>query len=228
MFCPKTLIMLCSQASLFNLMQSKPNRMKILLSIYLTLLLLISCTGHKQSPNDGTKLLDYRYFTIRVPQAWKSVNAKGIDSYVGEIHIDTNTVISFDLGWYSNDLSKGSEDYIIQNDSLIVLEKSPIPGVTKPREDYRGKPDSSVLAAVTVNQKQYVTIDGHKAKLITPTHIGTGTTGLYIDSLWNAGSSNDRFQINGQNLTAKQQQVISAIKTLKFYQHPDKRKEDDE
>jgi hypothetical protein len=44
---------------------------------------------------------------------------------------------------------------------------------------------------------------------------------MYIDSLWNAGSNKDKFQINGENLTLKQQQqLIAAIKTLKFYQHP--------
>jgi hypothetical protein len=203
--------------------------MKTLLLLYLTIVLLISCTGSKQSRNEGTKLIDYGYFTIRVPQEWKRVDAKGIDSFVGEIHIDSNTVITFDLGWYANDLSEGSEDYVVRNDSLIVLEKSPIPGAIKPREDYRGKPDSSTLATVTVNQKQYITIDGYKAKLVTPTHTGKGMTGLYIENLWNAGSSNDRFQINGQNLTLKQQQqLITAIKTLKFFEHPDKRKKDND
>lgn len=187
-------------------------------------ILLASCTGNKQS-NDGTKLLDYKYFTIRVPKSWKRVDAKGIDSYVGEIHIDSNTIITFDLGWYSNDLVEGSEDYIIRHDSLIVLKKSPIPNVTKLREDYRGKPDSGSIAALTVNQKRWITIDGYKAKFITPTHIDKGTTGIYIDSLWNAGSNTDKFQMNGQNLTLKQQQqLIAAIKTLKFCQHPHKRK----
>ena len=203
--------------------------MKILLLLWFTIPLLVSCIGNEPSGNDGTKLLDYGYFTIRVPQEWKRVNAKGIDSYVGEIHIDANTVINFDLGWYSNDLSEGSEDYVVRNDSLIVLEKSPIPGATKPREDYRGKPDSSTLATVTVNQKQYITVDGYKAKIVTPTRTGKGMTGLYVENLWNAGNSNDRFQINGQNLTAKQQkQLIEAIKTLKFYEHPDKRNKDND
>ncbi len=204
---------------------SKPHRMKPPFYVCLILLLLTSCTGRKPSATNGTQLLDYGYFTIRVPQEWKRVDVKGIDSFVGEIHIDTNTVITFDLGWYANDLSKGSEDYIVRNDSLIVLEKSPIPGAVKPREDYRGTPDSSRLASLIVNQKQYITIDGFKAKLVTPRHTGKGMTGLYIASLWNAGSNDDRFQINGQNLNAKQQQqLITAIKTLKFYQHPDKRK----
>lgn len=198
--------------------------MKLSFCLCLSLLLLTSCSGGKPSATDGTKLLDYGYFTIRVPQEWKRVDVKGIDSFVGEIHIDTNTVITFDLGWYANDLSEGSEDFIVRNDSLIVLEKSPIPGVVKPREDYRGEPDSSNLASVTVNQKQHINIDGFKAKLVTPRHTGKGMTGLFIARLWNAGSSDDRFQINGQNLNAKQQQqLITAIKTLKFYQHPDKR-----
>jgi hypothetical protein len=183
-------------------------------------ILLASCTGNKQS-NDGTKLLDYKYFTIRVPKSWKRVDAKGIDSYLGEIHIDSNTIINFDLGWYSNNLVEGSEDYVIRHDSLFVLRELPISLSNQIREDYRGKPDSSSIAVITVNRKQWITIDGYKAKLITPTHAGKGTTGIYIDSLWNAGSDTDKFQMNGQNLTLKQQQqLIAAIKTLKFYQHP--------
>jgi hypothetical protein len=84
--------------------------MKVKLFLWFALpILLLSCNSNKKS-DDGTKLLDYKYFTIRVPQSWKGIDAKGIDSYVGEIHIDTSTVISFDLGWYSNSLVEGSED----------------------------------------------------------------------------------------------------------------------
>ncbi|MBS7565768.1 hypothetical protein KHS38_15270 [Mucilaginibacter sp. Bleaf8] len=93
--------------------------------------------------------------------------------------------------------------------------------------DYRGIPSSSNLAPITINKKQWIVVDGYKAKLVTPTHTGKGTTGIFIDSLWNAGSDTDKFQINGENLTPKQQQqLIAAIRTLKFYQHPNKRKQD--
>jgi hypothetical protein len=99
--------------------------MKVQLVLWLTVLIVLaSCTGKKQS-NDGTKLLDYKYFTIRVPKSWKRVDAKGIDSYVGEIHIDSNTIINFDLGWYSNNLVEGSEDYVIRHDSILCLESCP-------------------------------------------------------------------------------------------------------
>lgn len=36
-----------------------------------------------------------------VPKIWESVNAQGIDSYVGLIVIDKHDTLSFDLGWYS-------------------------------------------------------------------------------------------------------------------------------
>jgi hypothetical protein len=186
-------------------------------------ILLLSCTSDKQT-NDGTKLLNYGYFTIRVPKSWKRVDAKGIDSYVGEIHVDTGTVVSFDLGWYSNSLSEGSEDYIIRHDSLLVRRSLPRAlGSVSRVLDYRGIPSSSNIAPLTINKKQWIVVDGYKAKLVTPTHTGKGTTGIFIDSLWNAGSDTDKFQINGENLTLKQQQqLIAAIKTLKFYQHPSK------
>lgn len=197
--------------------------MKVQPLLWLTVLIVLaSCTGNNQS-SDDTKLLDYKYFTIRVPKQWEVLDSGREDSFVGNISIDRNTVINFDLGWYSNDLSEGSEDYIIRNDSLIVLRKSPIPHAVRPIVDYRGKPDSNSIAALTINKKRWITIDGYKAKLITPTHIGKGTTGIYIDNLWNAGGDTDKFQINGQNLTlTQQQQLIAAFKTLKFYQHPSK------
>jgi hypothetical protein len=67
-------------------------------------------------------------------------------------------------------------------------------------EDYKVKPDSNSITTLTINKKQWIAIDGCKIKLITPTHIGNGPKGIYINSLWNAGISNDRFQMNGQIL----------------------------
>lgn len=186
--------------------------------------ILMSCQSKSSNTNSKTKLLDYKYFTMRVPKEWKALEAESEDSYVGNIAIDSNTFVNFDLGWYSNQLDEGSEDYSVRHDSLIVKRELPVKVNGKNYTyDYRGKPDSSIIAPLTINRKQWITIDGYKAKLVTPVRTGNGTTGVYIDSLWKAGDSNDRFQINGQNLTLKQQQqLIAAMKTLKFYQHPSK------
>jgi hypothetical protein len=200
--------------------------MKVQLLLWLTVLIaLASCTGNKQS-NDGTKLLDYKHFTIRVPKSWKRVDAKGIDSYVGEIHIDSNTIINFDLGWYSNSLSEGRSTtyYSVESGKVYVPDSSIKQNLEDPTHwKYYGKADSSTLEKLKRERIAWLNISNYRAKLITPKRIGLGTTGIYIDSLWNAGNSNDRFQMNGKNLTlTQQQQFIKAIKTLKFYQHPSK------
>lgn len=197
---------------------------------FATALSFISCNYHTVKRDDGTRLLDYNYFTIRVPQNWKRMDVKGMDSYIGEIQIDVNTKISFDLGWYSNSLDEGAQDFLIRHDSLFVKRTLPV-CVSRVNYvfDYRGKLDSANIAPLRINKKQWLQIDGYRAKLITPRQPGKGTTGIYIDSLWKAGDANDKFQLSGHNLTLKQQQqLLAAVKTLKFYQHPEKRKKTDE
>ena len=68
----------------------------------------------------------------------------------------------------------------------------------------------------------FTTVNGKKAKLISPKVVGHGLTGIYIDSLWVDGPSKsaqgiDRFQLNGQNLSSvHQDQFLKAIQTMKF------------
>ncbi len=189
------------------------------------LLFIVGCKPHSQE-GDRTQLLDYKYFTIRVPKAWKRVNVRGVDSFVSELQIDQQHRIGFDLGWYSNPLDEGSEDYFVRHDSLFVARM--LPEKVEGKDcvfNYKGKPDNSNIAPLQINQKQWLQVDGYKAKLIIPKQIGKGTTGVYIDSLWGTGDMRVRFELDGFNLNAnQQQQLVAAIKTLKFFQHPDKRK----
>ena len=89
---------------------------------------------------------------------------------------------------------------------------------------YFGPANTSTLEKVRLSKVQHLIVDHYIAKLVTPKKTGTGTTGIYIDSLWKAGDHPDGFVMSSTNLTFKQQQqLVEAIKTLKFYQHPDKR-----
>ncbi|TKC09686.1 hypothetical protein [Pedobacter frigoris] len=64
---------------------------------------------------------------------------------------------------------------------------------------------------------EYLTIDNKKAKIVRPKISGKGMTGVYIESLGDSYGDRDRFQLNGQNLTsANEQLLIKALKTLKF------------
>ncbi|EHQ27559.1 hypothetical protein [Mucilaginibacter paludis] len=188
--------------------------------------LFVAC--HQSPPGewaDGTKLLNYGYFTIEVPVSWQPVATKSIDSFTGEIHIDSSTVISFDFGWYSNSLDEDKEcdRYMIEKGDVYIADTT---GATREKKGtavwlYYGKADSTNLQKLRLSDVKYTTINNHKAKLVIAKKAGQGTTGVYFDSLWVAGSDKDRFQLNSYNLSKeKQQELLTAIKTLKFYKHP--------
>lgn len=167
---------------------------------------LISCSETKTASN--TKTLDFGLFTLDAPIEWTKINKRGIDSYVGRIAIDANDTLEFDLGWYSNDLTEyqevklaGKTYYISHYDTSYspVLVDS----VNK---------DKVVKSKVTFD-----TIDGRRAKVLSPIKPGVGTTGIYVDSLWQRGSDVDKFNLYGINLRpANEKAVLAAFKTLNF------------
>ena len=68
------------------------------------------------------------------------------------------------------------------------------------------------------NKRTFEIIDNKKATIIRPKKSGFGTTGIFIDSLWIAGSGVDRFQLNGHNLrTANEEALLKALRTIKFF-----------
>ena len=145
---------------------------------------MLSCTGKNQ--RDGKKLLDYGYFTILVPESWKQVNVKGIDSFVGEINIDSTTVINFDLGWYSNSLSEGRSTtyYSVESGNIYIPDITIKQNLKDPTHwKYFGKADSNKVEKLKREHTTWFNIGNYRAKLITPKRIGLGTTGVYIDSL---------------------------------------------
>ena len=60
----------------------------------------ISC----ETDNVEPKIVDFEKFTIQVPGTWNASNQQGYDSFVGQIEINDKEKITFDLGWYSNQL----------------------------------------------------------------------------------------------------------------------------
>jgi hypothetical protein len=62
-------------------------------------------------------------------------------------------------------------------------------------------------------------IDGRRAKIVTPITGNIGLTGIYFDSLWTNGSEKTKLNLYGTNLTTKNRLIfMDAIKTLKFYE----------
>lgn len=190
----------------------------------IVIILLANCKSNQFT--EDTKVLDYKYFTIRVPKSWKRIDVRGIDSYVGALQIDSKTQISFDMGWYCDTLGEGRRTtyYSIEGKNVYVPDSSVKQNLNSPNAcKYWGPADSGTIEKLRHNQIGYTIIDHYRAKLVTPKRVGLGTTGIYIDSLWKAGDYPDGFVLSGDNLTLKQQQqVLVAIKTLKFYEHPDK------
>ena len=133
--------------------------------------------------------MDFETFTIEVPKNWVAIKEKGIDSYVGRIAIDNRDTLSFDLGWYSNDL----------------------------KEEFSFGEDTAGLEKRLKSKRSEEIVDNKKAIIVKPKKTGIGITGIYIDSLWTAGSGIDKFQLNGHNLRPENERtLLNAIRTIKF------------
>jgi hypothetical protein len=171
---------------------------------------LISCS--EPITKGDTQILDFGAFTIETPNEWTIIKERGIDSYVGKIAIDEIDTLEFDLGWYSNDLTEYQE--IKMGDGKTYYISSYDTAYSPTLVDSVNK-DKVVKSNVI-----WDTIDGRRAKILSPIKPGTGTTGIYIDSLWQAGSDVDKFNLYGTNLKPQNENtVLAAFKTLKFHKN---------
>ncbi|QEL02981.1 MULTISPECIES: hypothetical protein [Olivibacter] len=160
-----------------------------------------------------TKTLNFESFSIEVPKTWEPVQAEGIDSYVGQIAIDKQDTLSFDLGFYSNSLEE----------SIVLIPKSSTRYFDK---RLLKEPYIHIVAEVDtsknpdefyVNNYSQFEVNGRTAKIVEPKQAGNGITGVYFDSLWAVGNNNVRFQLSGHDLKPENQKaVLEAVKTLKF------------
>ena len=180
----------------------------------LTAIIVIGLTVCNQStPKDDTQTLDFGSFTIETPKSWTAIKKHGVDSYVGSIAMDDNDTIGFDLGWYSNRLYEYDptilDSSMMANIDTLMVDTSEVIFV---KNRMKVDPDK-----YRKNNVLWDTIDGQKAKIVYPRIAGTGTTGVYIDSLWVSGSDVDRFNLYGKNLKPdNEQKVLQALRTLKF------------
>jgi hypothetical protein len=180
----------------------------------LTAIIVIGLFACNQSTLKGdTKTMDFGSFTIETPQAWKPIEQKGVDSYVGEIAIDSTDTLSFDLGWYSNKLYEYDQAFLDSSmiGSIDTNFVDPT-AVIFVKDRMRVDPDK-----YRKNNIKWDTIDGRKVKIVYPRQSGIGTTGVYIDSLWVSGSDVDRFNLYGENLKPEnEKKLLEALRTLKF------------
>jgi len=176
----------------------------------LLLFLLIGCADNK--PKSDKQTLDFGSFTIETPNGWTKIKAQGADSYVGRIAIDNIDTVDFDLGWYSNTLTE-PEPQIIERSMLRNMDVLDTTQFIIVASRKGIDPDKYKKNNVSSD-----TVDGRKAKIVFPRQSGIGTTGIYIDSLWQGGSDIDRFNLYGDNLKpANEKSFLQALKTLKFH-----------
>ena len=166
--------------------------------------LLVSCTQNDRQ----TQILDFGTFTIETPKGWKKIHQRSIDSQVGCIAIDTKDTLYFDLGWYSNDLNEFGE---IDIDGKKFYIDPSVNG------HHARIYDSSAKEELIKSDVSWTKIDNLNAKILSPIKSGIGTTGIYIDSLWERGADVDKFNLYGRNLSPKNERdALAAFKTLKF------------
>ena len=182
--------------------------------MWITLLLIFfaSCDNKRI---EATKTLDFGHFTMDVPASWEPIKDRGIDSAVGRIVIGDGDTLYFDLGWYSNSLKEVVEFKIENGDVYLISEEK-----STERSVYYesvGKADTVDINRFIKNKVSWTEVDKRRTKLIQPKTPGQGTTGIYIDSLWTAGSGIDKFQLHGKDLKpGNEERVLTAVKTIRF------------
>lgn len=176
--------------------------------------------GCSLSHSLDTKLIDYGSFTMEVPLNWKPLAVEFEDSAIGNIQIGKKSFISFDLGQYSNPLNEDDfgEYYKISDGNIYLVDKSST--LKNKKLNYFGKVDSINLEKVRRDKVEWIIIDGFKTKLLTPKKAGRGFVGVYIDSLSNDNGTKIKLMMSGYLTPTQQEEFMSAIKTLKFYNKP--------
>jgi hypothetical protein len=171
-------------------------------ALFLIAATLVGCKN--SAPKNAAHTLDFEAFTIETPVNWQKVNLRGIDSYVGEISIDSTNHLAFDYGRYSSHLSQF--DSVRIGGKLFYTDEFD----TAQKLTFY---DSADAGSDIVREN----IDGYGAKLIFPRVVGRGITGIYFDSIGRELGTNLRFNLYGHNLTGvNQKAALRAFRTIRF------------
>ncbi len=182
-------------------------------------LVLLCIDGCQSGKHVEMKTLSLGQFQITVPEDWEPVKENGIDSFVGRMALTDGDTVFFDLGWYSNSFEEENLPYTLDEKNVYLLDQRLVD--SSQVYVFYGTIDTVDLEKFHKNRTTWSTIDGRRAKIVQPRVSGDGMTGIYIDSVWQAGSGIDRFQMNGRNLTsANQEMLLAAFQTLRFVRTP--------
>lgn len=175
---------------------------------FLIAIMLIGCKSNP--PKKSTHILDFGTFTIETPANWQKYQLRGADSYVGGIQLDSGNRLEFDYGIYSWDLSQ--YDSMRIRDTLFYIDGF------APAQATNYLFDSAHAAGhVRLSHTERDTINGFRAKIVFPRHVGRGFTGVYFDSIGRSDTRNVRLSLCGDSLSAgNQKAAIEAFRTIKF------------
>lgn len=136
----------------------------------------------------------------------------GIDSKVGGISLSGKDTITYDLGFYSNDL----DEYIFfekHGDSVYVFDDYS----DSPIFEFKGSIEDLDKDPFYKNDVSWDKVGGFSAKIVQPKNSGIGVTGVYIDCLYQSEFGKVSFVISGRNLSPENEKLfLQAIKTITF------------
>ena len=103
--------------------------MKKVILVLIAGLTILSCNDEAEQ-----KTLDVERFTINIPSSWTLEQVQGYDSFVRQIKINEQEIISIDLGWYSSNLNVDN----LTHDIIIKTIDSKYAKIVKPKNFQRG------------------------------------------------------------------------------------------
>ncbi len=172
--------------------------------ILLLLFILVSCE------KESSKTIDFDTFIITVPNNWKKVDLKGVDSYTGGIKLNNKDTLFFDYGNNTAVIN----DVILVNDvkQFSIMKKE---GFTVENFIFSKTPKIDENQGVFHKEYyMYDTINGYIPKLKIPKEIGNGLTAICFDSI---NIKKERLYLYAKDLdTLEQFQLLKAFKTIRI------------
>jgi len=183
--------------------------------IILAFLLTVSCRERTG---------DFGAFSLKIPSSWQYIPQKGIDSYVGLIAIDSKDTLFFDYGPYSSNLISGTLDEMFEMDT-IPMSSEEFENISSYHFSFQegNLRDSVHLRSYIIERYKDTVIQNFPAIKVNPKIIGTGKTGIFVDSIWYTEPHDGIYRMTksfclvGHNLSEiNHKALLKAIASLKF------------
>jgi len=180
-------------------------------NLSLIICLLITLT-FSSCNTEKSKKIDMGVYIIDLPQNWKKINVKGIDSDLNAILTPAGDTIISDYGKYSQKFDETNK----------VFSKEQILKYKSMKMDVRNlfwstTPEIDQAQGTFLNEYyMYENIDNQKVKFRVSKKNNKGVTGISVDSLFN---TNNRLTITAKNLNKLEKDLLmDSFFTIKFHE----------